>query len=759
MKRRKKMFTTNTMRFMLLWAIIFSTSVTVVTVSLAQTNNNEKQSTYEESQKRIVESQKLLKEEITKIKAASESQAQDKRKKSPSIIIQQLELLQKIDLIYDQQIFAIQKSFDLVKSAEQLKEELSAAVSKTKVPDPPYSFIQLDELKGRLILLEEQKKSVTKAVKTSEDFLQAKKEESKTKDQALRRIKEELEAEKKSLITSPVYIIAELSKRLLGEEVNLQKLSLENVKLEQVINQHKRELIQENISFLEPRITFTRKELQEQILKLEKDALTIKSALEKVKAKEDLANSRWLNAKEQLVGKTVSPSEVEQREKEVVQWKSWNDTYRLEVEILGKNIDYLDKIKKIWEYRYALFNNTASVDLAGWTKEFDKTFEELEREKRLVAMRSTDCNNEMNDLEKKLESARLTSEPTVFIEEQLEALKPRVTLLKQGFESIQSTQKEIQKLQNEIARREKNKSLKEYLSNVWAISRQVWEYEITSVEDHPVTVGKMIIALVLLVVGLILAKRLSLQIGKQLMNRFSMEQAAAFALQQILYYVLLVLLVLFVLSFVRIPLTFFTVLGGALAIGVGFGSQNIVNNFLSGLILMMERPIKIGDIVEVENIQGTVEWVGARSTIIKTFGNLRLVIPNSTLLQNKVINWSLTDDIVRREIVVGVIYGSPVRTVESMLKQAADEHSLVEKYPKPLVLFEDFGDNSLVFTLMIWINMARTGRAQLYIRQVESDVRFRIDELFRENHLVIAFPQRDVHLDTHKPLEIRINKE
>jgi small-conductance mechanosensitive channel len=759
MKRRKKMFTTNTMRFMLLWAIIFSTSVTVVTVSLAQTNNNEKQSTYEESQKRIVESQKLLKEEITKIKAASESQAQDKRKKSPSIIIQQLELLQKIDLIYDQQIFAIQKSFDLVKSAEQLKEELSAAVSKTKVPDPPYSFIQLDELKGRLILLEEQKKSVTKAVKTSEDFLQAKKEESKTKDQALRRIKEELEAEKKSLITSPVYIIAELSKRLLGEEVNLQKLSLENVKLEQVINQHKRELIQENISFLEPRITFTRKELQEQILKLEKEALTIKSALEKVKAKEDLANSRWLNAKEQLVGKTVSPSEVEQREKEVVQWKSWNDTYRLEVEILGKNIDYLDKIKKIWEYRYALFNNTASVDLAGWTKEFDKTFEELEREKRLVAMRSTDCNNEMNDLEKKLESARLTSEPTVFIEEQLEALKPRVTLLKQGFESIQSTQKEIQKLQNEIARREKNKSLKEYLSNVWAISRQVWEYEITSVEDHPVTVGKMIIALVLLVVGLILAKRLSLQIGKQLMNRFSMEQAAAFALQQILYYVLLVLLVLFVLSFVRIPLTFFTVLGGALAIGVGFGSQNIVNNFLSGLILMMERPIKIGDIVEVENIQGTVEWVGARSTIIKTFGNLRLVIPNSTLLQNKVINWSLTDDIVRREIVVGVIYGSPVRTVESMLKQAADEHSLVEKYPKPLVLFEDFGDNSLVFTLMIWINMARTGRAQLYIRQVESDVRFRIDELFRENHLVIAFPQRDVHLDTHKPLEIRINKE
>jgi small-conductance mechanosensitive channel len=214
-----------------------------------------------------------------------------------------------------------------------------------------------------------------------------------------------------------------------------------------------------------------------------------------------------------------------------------------------------------------------------------------------------------------------------------------------------------------------------------------------------------------------------------------------------------------VLNYVRIPLTFFTHIGGALAIGVGFGSQNIVNNFLSGLILMMERPIKIGDIVEVENVRGTVEWVGARSTRIKTFDNLRLVVPNSTLLQNKVINWSLSDDIVRREILVGVQYGSPVRKVESLLQQAASEHSVVEKYPKPIVLFDDFGDNALTFMVLIWIRMSRTGMAHLYISQVESDIRFRIDELFRQNDIVIAFPQRDVHIDTLKPLEVRVKQE
>jgi len=246
---------------------------------------------------------------------------------------------------------------------------------------------------------------------------------------------------------------------------------------------------------------------------------------------------------------------------------------------------------------------------------------------------------------------------------------------------------------------------------------------------------------------------------KQLIERFKLDEASAVVFQQIVYYLLLVLLVLFVLNFAEIPLTFFAVVGGAVAIGVGFGSQTIVNNFLSGLILMMERPIRIGDIVEVENTLGTVEWVGARSTRIKTFDNLRLILPNSTLLENKVINWSLSDDIVRRKILVGVQYGSPVREVESLLKQAANEHNLVEENPQPIVLFEDFGDNALIFTVLIWIRMSRTGRSRLNIRQIESAIRFRIDELFRQNDIVIAFPQRDIHIDTLKPLEVKVKQE
>jgi len=330
--------------------------------------------------------------------------------------------------------------------------------------------------------------------------------------------------------------------------------------------------------------------------------------------------------------------------------------------------------------------------------------------------------------------------------------------LRKGFEPIQSTQESLN-LKNKNKKNETSKSLEEKPHNIWVVISQVWQFEITKIEGNPIKVGKVIIALLLLVIGFLLSKRLAAQMKKQLIERFKLDEASAVVFQQIVYYLLLVLLVLFVLNFAEIPLTLFAVVGGAVAIGVGFGSQTIVNNFLSGLILMMERPIRIGDIVEVENTLGTVEWVGARSTRIKTFDNLRLILPNSTLLENKVINWSLSDDIVRRKILVGVQYGSPVREVESLLKQAANEHNLVEENPQPIVLFEDFGDNALIFTVLIWIRMSRTGRSRLNIRQIESAIRFRIDELFRQNDIVIAFPQRDIHIDTLKPLEVKVKQE
>jgi small-conductance mechanosensitive channel len=205
----------------------------------------------------------------------------------------------------------------------------------------------------------------------------------------------------------------------------------------------------------------------------------------------------------------------------------------------------------------------------------------------------------------------------------------------------------------------------------------------------------------------------------------------------------IVILLITILDLINVPITAFAFLSGAIAIGFGFGAQNIINNFISGWILMWERPIKIGDFLEVENAKGTVEKINTRSTRIRRVDGVHLLIPNSKLLENTVVNWTLVDKLVRTSVKVGVAYGSPAKKVAALIMQAAVEQVEVLKDPKPLVIFEDFGDNSLVFEVSYWIESTVDGG----MRVTRSNIRFRLDELFEEHHIIVAFPQRDVHLD------------
>ena len=204
-----------------------------------------------------------------------------------------------------------------------------------------------------------------------------------------------------------------------------------------------------------------------------------------------------------------------------------------------------------------------------------------------------------------------------------------------------------------------------------------------------------------------------------------------------------VILAFIILDFLNVPLAAFAFISGAVAIGVGFGAQNIINNFISGWILMWERPIKIGDFLELGDVKGSVESINTRSTRIRRVDGVHLLVPNSFLLENTVTNWTLIDQLVRTTVRVGVAYGSDVNRVTELLKQAAQEHPKVLKSPKSSVIFDDFGDNALVFDLNVWIHAT----AESDLRGTRSDLRYRIDALFPAAGIVIAFPQRDVHVD------------
>jgi len=267
----------------------------------------------------------------------------------------------------------------------------------------------------------------------------------------------------------------------------------------------------------------------------------------------------------------------------------------------------------------------------------------------------------------------------------------------------------------------------------------------------PILVSQLLLVVALLLAGYFASKLIELLIHRRL-AKTGMRADAAHVLQRIIFYGLIIFVVMTALSLLRVPLTAFAFVSGAVAIGVGFGAQNIINNFISGWILLVERPVRINDFVEIDDHKGVVERIGNRSTRIRRTDGVHLLMPNSQMLERVVVNWTLIDHMIRTVVRVGVAYGSDVRRVAELIRQAVVEQPEVNEEPPPVVILDDFGDNAIVFDAYFWCEVG--GEREL--RQIRSTIRFRIDELFRENDIVIAFPQRDLHMDTLSPLEIRM---
>ncbi|MAE62185.1 MAG: hypothetical protein CMJ49_12620, partial [Planctomycetaceae bacterium] len=260
------------------------------------------------------------------------------------------------------------------------------------------------------------------------------------------------------------------------------------------------------------------------------------------------------------------------------------------------------------------------------------------------------------------------------------------------------------------------------------IVTRIWEYELFSVGETTIRVNQIVTAILLVIVGVIISRWITRLLRSRLQRRGHIDPNTAAAIEKILFYLLAVTVLMVGLQVVHVPLTAFTVFGGAVAIGVGFGAQNLINNFISGLILMLERPVRIGDLVEIDDHIGRVESIGGRCTNIRRTDGVDLLVPNSALLENNVINWTLSDKHIRTKLTVGVIYGSPTDVVAKLIRQAVEGHQRVLKTPDPILLFEEFGDNALIFDIYFWAEVER----EMDLREIKSDLRFEIDRLFRD---------------------------
>ena len=292
-----------------------------------------------------------------------------------------------------------------------------------------------------------------------------------------------------------------------------------------------------------------------------------------------------------------------------------------------------------------------------------------------------------------------------------------------------------------------------WLSSLMESIYGMGDWIIFPIDNNPITLSQLLKGGALLLVGHFILKKLTGKLEVFLYRHLEIRESIAHAISVFCLYFCMIILFLFTLVLLNIPITIFTVIGGGVAFIIGFGSQNIMYNFLSGLFVIFDQPVRPSDIVEVDGLTGEVERIGSQATRIKSIDNTHIMVPNRTFVEKNIINWTLTNPIIRREVKVGVVYGSPTDQVKKLLLKAVDINKLILKRPKPLVFFNNFGDNSLEFSVAFWIHIKHITDLQI----IPSQVRYRVDQFFRENDIVIAFPQQDIHF--RNPLRVKMENK
>jgi len=259
------------------------------------------------------------------------------------------------------------------------------------------------------------------------------------------------------------------------------------------------------------------------------------------------------------------------------------------------------------------------------------------------------------------------------------------------------------------------------------------------IREQDILVLDIISALLIFLITLLVVRYLKriLRIARQ-KNRINTGQE--YAVHQLSKYLLYVIAIVLMLEVLHVRLSILLAGSAALLVGVGFGIQQLANDIISGFIILMGRSIHVDDIIEVDGIVARVQEIGIRTSQIETRDGIYMIIPNSMIISEKVINWTTAKSITRFRVKVGVAYGSDVELVKKLLIDCASKHPEIRKSPKPICRFVDFGNSSLDFELLFW------SKYMFRIEDVKSDLRFLIDAAFRKHGIQIPFPQRDLHI-------------
>jgi potassium efflux system protein len=443
-------------------------------------------------------------------------------------------------------------------------------------------------------------------------------------------------------------------------------------------------------------------------------------------------------------------------------------TSGLKVESLRAFLQLADYAQTVWEDRFWATEPHSLRELHAKLKQYEQRLEGLRQWKRLMEQSLSAVSDQLLRQALRAEDTSSTAAERAAAGEINKILQERATVHLRSVGALVFTEDLTSRLQTELAGQTARISLagkaNAVLAGAGSVLRRTWNAELYIAEDsviadgqkvsipRSITLGKVLIALTIFLLGLLSARGV-FGLVHRLGSYWSTQSRPASDVPAKAVAAIVVLVSLLVaMASVRIPWTVFAFMGGALAIGAGFGAQTLINNFISGVILLCERSIRVGDIVEVDDQRGKVMRVGFRHSLVARGDGIEVLVPNSQFLEKKVVNWTLSDDLVRYAVSVGVSYGANPGRVTEIIHRAAAEHPHVMQDPGPNVLLEEFGEKTLLFRLQFWMRLG----ANVDGGRVRSELRHRINALFEENGVSMTAPQRDLRLDMVHPLEVRM---
>lgn len=281
----------------------------------------------------------------------------------------------------------------------------------------------------------------------------------------------------------------------------------------------------------------------------------------------------------------------------------------------------------------------------------------------------------------------------------------------------------------------------------------LWKFEIFQIGETPVSVSSLVLFVVVMYAFGAGSRFLIRHLLRRVLVRIRVDRATIFTVERITHYIVVFVGALVAFQIVGIDLSGLVVVLGFLSVGIGFGLQNITSNFIAGLILLFERPIRVGDRITVGDMEGDVQEINIRATMVRDLNNISILVPNSEFVSSHVVNWSHRDPKIRLEVDVGVSYASDLDTVLRALSEVAEENENVLADPAPEVLHRGFGDSAWDMQLRAWIGDPKRHH------RIRSDLNCAIVRKFREYDVEIPFPQRDLHVRSPLPVPISGNEE